>query len=335
MSTPQLTLGADLKAVPTGAGHAGVGRGPPRRARGSPRRRRSSTGSSTSGPEAQDLLAIDPATLPVGRAARRLVLLRARPPPPRMDALRARPDAILVSAETAKDYSIVPGDRIRDPRARTRPATSRRSTSRWPGSRSSSRRRRRTPSSSRTSRTSPRRRATTGSRSSSPAPTATSASAAAASPRRLGDGWQVADLGTTTARLANSITSVDLSASSCSTSAFAVAHRRRRGRAVPAGRAGRAAARARHAHRDRRRAAPGPALDGRRDAVRRRRGDRDGPPRRSALVGLALLQILAGVFDPPADAPGDPAGPHRGDGRGHRLGTRGGASRSPIAVCRG
>ena len=30
-----------------------------------------------------------------------------------MDALRARPDAILVSAETAKDYSIVPGDRIR------------------------------------------------------------------------------------------------------------------------------------------------------------------------------------------------------------------------------
>ena len=27
--------------------------------------------------------------------------------------LRARPDAILVSAETAKDYSIVPGDRIK------------------------------------------------------------------------------------------------------------------------------------------------------------------------------------------------------------------------------
>jgi putative ABC transport system permease protein len=98
---------------------------------------------------------------------------------------------------------------------------------------------------------------------------------------RLGAGWQVTDLGTTTARLANSITSVDLSGRVSLDIAFAVLiaigaePRQVRasliGETLFVGVAG---------------IATGLLTGG--------------------LVGVALLQILAGVFDPPADLPAIP-----------------------------
>jgi len=64
------------------------------------------------GPEAQDLLAIDATTLP-SVAPLADSFFAGSTASAAMEALRSRPDAILVSAETAKDYSIVPGDHIR------------------------------------------------------------------------------------------------------------------------------------------------------------------------------------------------------------------------------
>ena len=106
----QLTLGADLKIVPTQptdtpavAGLAGPG-----------------IATMTPfvdrivyvGSEAQDLLAVDPATLPqVSTLAD--TFFRGISGADAMAALRSQPDGILVSDETAKDYSIVPGDRVR------------------------------------------------------------------------------------------------------------------------------------------------------------------------------------------------------------------------------
>jgi putative ABC transport system permease protein len=129
--------------------------------------------------------------------------------------------------------------------------------------------------------------------------------ASASLAHRLGAGWQVTDLRTTTARLANSITSVDLSSLASLDIAFAVliaavgvtlfllaglAERRRElatliaigaeprqvrasliGETLFVGVAG---------------VATGLLTGG--------------------LVGVALLQILAGVFDPPADLPAIP-----------------------------
>jgi putative ABC transport system permease protein len=105
-----LSLGADLKAVPTTALDA-------------------SAATTVSGPgvaavspfvdrvvyvgsEAQDLLGIDPASLP-RVATLSNSFFEGTSAAAAMQALATQPDAIFVSAETAKDYSIVPGDRIR------------------------------------------------------------------------------------------------------------------------------------------------------------------------------------------------------------------------------
>ena len=131
------------------------------------------------------------------------------------------------------------------------------------------------------------------------------AAAAAGVARRIGAGWLVTDLGTTTARLANSITSVDLSALVLLDVAFGVLI-----------------------------AAVGVALFLLAGLAERRRELATlvaigAEPRQvqasmlgetlfiglagivtglltGTLVGVALLQILAGVFDPPADLPAIP-----------------------------
>lgn len=106
----RLTLGADLKATPS----ATVGSAAAQQSAGP------GVIASTPfvdrivyvGPEAQDLLAIDPAELPqVAPLADSFFSgITANDA---MATLRAKPDGILVSAETARDYSIVPGDRVR------------------------------------------------------------------------------------------------------------------------------------------------------------------------------------------------------------------------------
>ncbi len=105
-----LSLGADLKAVPAttiGAAAAGSVSGPGVRAATPFVDRVVYVGA-----EAQDLLAVDPASLPrVATLADSF--FKGISAAGAMEALAARPDAILVSAETATDYSIVPGDRIR------------------------------------------------------------------------------------------------------------------------------------------------------------------------------------------------------------------------------
>jgi putative ABC transport system permease protein len=129
--------------------------------------------------------------------------------------------------------------------------------------------------------------------------------ASASLAHRLGAGWQVTDLGTTTARLANSITSVDLSSLVMLDITFAVLI-----------------------------AAIGVALFLLAGLAERRRelatliaiGAEPRQVRASmigetlfvgvagiatglltgGLVGVTLLQILAGVFDPPADLPAVP-----------------------------
>lgn len=297
----ELTLGADVKAVPSDPATAATVAhlaGP-------------DIAASTPfvdrvvyvGPEAQDLLAIDPATLPAvapladsffgGSSATGAI-----------DALRARPDAILVSAETAKDYSIVPGDRIRIrvPDAggtlKTVDFTMAGIALEFP--------------------TAPKDAFLVANLSYVVAQTGNDrisfvlaradgdvGAASASLAHRLGAGWQVTDLRTTTARLANSITSVDLSSLASLDIAFAVliaavgvtlfllaglAERRRElatliaigaeprqirasliGETLFVGVAG---------------VATGLLTGG--------------------LVGVALLQILAGVFDPPADLPAIP-----------------------------
>jgi putative ABC transport system permease protein len=161
------------------------------------------------GPEAQDLLAIDAATLP-GISPLADSFFAGSTAAGAIDALRARPDAILVSAETAKDYSIVPGDRIR---IRVPDATGTLETVdftmagialEFP--------------------TAPKDAflvanlgyvvAQTGNDRISFVLARADGDVGSASSRlaaRLGSGWQVANLDTTTARLANAITSVDLS----------------------------------------------------------------------------------------------------------------------------
>ena len=106
----RLTLGADLKATPTAA--AG------------PDATRQLAGPGVAettpfvdrivyvGPEAQDLLAIDPNSLPAV-APLADSFFSGLSADAAMAALRTQPDGILVSGETARDYSIVPGDRVR------------------------------------------------------------------------------------------------------------------------------------------------------------------------------------------------------------------------------
>jgi len=105
-----LTLGADLKAVPTTTvdataattvGGAGIDAVSPFVDR-----------VVYVGSEAQDLLGIDPASLP-HVATLSNGFFQGTTATAAMQALVNQPDAIFVSAETAKDYSIVPGDRIR------------------------------------------------------------------------------------------------------------------------------------------------------------------------------------------------------------------------------
>ena len=297
----QLTLGADLKATPleatpasavanvSGPGIVGVSPFVDRVV--------------YVGPEAQDLLAIDAATLqavaPLADSFFAGVTAKGA-----MDALQARPDAILVSAETAKDYSIVPGDHIR---VRVPDATGALQTVEFtmagialefP--------------------TAPKDAflvanqayvvSQTGNDRMSFVLARADGDVRASSARlahRLGAGWQIADLGTTTARLANSITSVDLSSLVLLDVGFAVVI-----------------------------AAVGVALFLLAGIAERRRefatliaiGAEPWQVRSSmvaealfvgvsgvvagllagSLVGLALLQILAGVFDPPADSPAVP-----------------------------
>ncbi len=106
----RLTLGADLKATPTAPSNAQVVS------------QLSGPGVVAAtpfvdrivyvGPEAQDLLAVDSTQLPrvAPLADSFFAGLTADQA---MSALRSQPDGILVSAETARDYSIVPGDRVR------------------------------------------------------------------------------------------------------------------------------------------------------------------------------------------------------------------------------
>jgi putative ABC transport system permease protein len=106
----RLTLGADLKAVPgtvIDATAAASVAGPGVAAVSPFVDRVVYVGS-----EAQDLLAIDPASLP-RVATLSDSFFQGTTATGAMQALAAQPDAILVSAETAKDYSIVSGDRIR------------------------------------------------------------------------------------------------------------------------------------------------------------------------------------------------------------------------------
>ncbi len=297
----QLTLGADIKAVPNGAATTatvahltgpGVAAATPFVDR-----------VVYVGPEAQDLLAIDTATLP-GVAPLADSFFQGSTAAGAIDALKARPDAILVSSETAKDYSIVPGDRIR---IRVPDATGNLKTVdftmagialEFP--------------------TAPKDAFLVANQSYVAAQTGNDSisfvlaraegdvgPASTALAHRLGDGWQISDLGTTTARLANSITSVDLSALVLLDISFAVII-----------------------------AAVGVALFLLAGLAERRRefatlvaiGAEPRQVRASmlgetlfigvagiatglltgTLVGITLLQILAGVFDPPAEVPAIP-----------------------------
>jgi putative ABC transport system permease protein len=297
----QLTLGADIKAVPDGPSTAATiahltG---PGLAAATPFVDRVVY----VGPEAQDLLAIDAATLPAV-APLADSFFEGSTAAGAIEALRARPDAILVSAETAKDYSIVPGDRIRirvpdaNGNLKTVDFTMAGIALEFP--------------------TAPKDAFLVANQSYVAAQTGNDAisfvlaradgdvgSASTALARRLGDTWQVSDLGTTTARLANSITSVDLSALVLLDVSFAVII-----------------------------AAVGVALFLLAGLAERRRefatlvaiGAEPRQMRASMLgetlfigtagiatglltgtvVGVTLLQILAGVFDPPADVPAIP-----------------------------
>jgi putative ABC transport system permease protein len=296
-----LTLGADLKATPaTAANRSAVDHlaGP------------GISGATPFvdrvvyvGPEAQDLLAIDAATLPAV-APLADSFFSGSTAAGAIDALRARPDAILVSSETAKDYSIVPGDRIRI----------------------------RVPDATGTLRvvdftmagialefpTAPKDAFLVANLSYVVAQTGNDrisfvlararsdvGQASAALARRLGADWQVTDLRQTTARLANNIISVDLSSLVVLDIGFAVLI-----------------------------AAVGVALFLLAALGERRRelatliaiGGEPGQLRSSIIgealfiaiaglvgglvvggvVGMALLQILAGVFDPPPDIPAIP-----------------------------
>ena len=299
-----LTLGADLKVSPTSSTTPATGaavdglRGP---------------GISAAtpfvdrvvyvGPEAQDLLAIDATSL-AAVAPLSDGFFQGTTVAGALEALRASPDAILVSAETATDYSIVPGDhlKIRVPDANGKLVTVVFTMAgialEFP--------------------TAPKDAFLVANQSYVAAQTGNDrisfvlakadgdvGAAARQLTARAGAGWQVSDLTTTAARLANSITSVDLSSLVLIDVAFALLI-----------------------------GAVGVALFLLAGLAERRRelatltaiGAEPGQLRATLLgeasvigvsgivaglltglvVGAALLQILAGVFDPPADRPAVP-----------------------------
>jgi putative ABC transport system permease protein len=293
-----LTLGADLKAVPNGAA-------------------RTVTTAALEGPgiaavspvvdrvvyvgtEAQDIIAVDPtsfaATAPLSDS-----FFQGTTAKDAMAALDANPDGILVSSETAKDYSIVPGDRVRirvpDASGALRSVDFRMVgvALEFP--------------------TAPHDAflvanlsyvaAQTGdSRFSFVLARATGDARAASGSlaRRLGDGWQVTDVGTTNARLANSITSVDLAnlvvldvgfavlIASVGLGLFLLAGLSERRRELATMQAiGAAPSHLR-------------ALVAAETLVVTTTGLVAGLVI-GGLVGVTLLQVLAGVFDPPADLP--------------------------------
>jgi putative ABC transport system permease protein len=299
----ELTLGADLKATPsaqlsTAPAQAALGPG---------------VAAVTPfvdrvvyvGPEAQDLLAVDPAALGVV-APLSDTFFKGTTARGAMTALQAQPDAILVSAETATDYSIVPGDlvRIRVPDAngnlRTVEFHMAGIALEFP--------------------TAPKDAFLVANLSYVVAQTGNDrisfilarakgdvGDASRGLAVRLGQGWQVDDLTTTTARVANSITSVDLAGLVVIDLGFAILI-----------------------------AAVGATLFLLAELAERRRelatliaiGAEPGQVRASvmgetAVIGVAgiisglltgsivaftLLQILSGVFDPPADLPAIPLG---------------------------
>ena len=297
----ELTLGADLKAVPSAPAPADAVRnalGP-------------GVLAATPfvdrvvyvGPEAQDLLAIDPSTL-AGVAPVSDTFFQGSTADEALAALRSQPDAILVSAETARDYSIVPGDRIR---IRVPDANGNLKTVdfhmagialEFPTA----------PKDAFLVANLPYVAAQTGNDRISFILARADGNLGDATRRlsaRLGGGWQVSDLATTSARVANSITSVDLAGLVIIDLGFAILI-----------------------------AAAGATLFLLAGLAERRRelatlvaiGAEPGQIRASitgetiviglagiltglvtgSLIALALLQILAGVFDPPAELPAVP-----------------------------
>ena len=249
------------------------------------------------GSEAQDLLAIDPVTLP-NAAPLADGFFEGTTSQAAMAALAGQPDAILVSAETAKDYSIVPGDRLRirvpDAHGQLKDVDFHMAgiALEFP--------------------TAPKDAflvanlsyvaAQTGDGRITSVLARSDGSSAAAVRDRLGSSWTVADIGSTTARLANSVTSVDLQALVFIDVGFAVliaslglalfllaglSERRRELATFLAIGADPGQMRA--------------AITGEAGVV--------GIAGLAAglvtgvLVGITLLAILAGVFDPPADVP--------------------------------
>lgn len=201
-----LTLGADLKAVPTtsvDASAAAAVAGPGVAAVSPFVDRVVYVGS-----EAQDLLAVDPASLP-HVATLSDSFFQGVAAGGAMEALASQPDAIFVSAETAKDYSIVAGDRIRvrvpDAQGRLVEVDFRMAgiALEFP--------------------TAPKdaflvanldyvAQQTANTAISFVLASATGDPSATALGQRLGTGWTVTDLRSANARLANSVTSVDLAA---------------------------------------------------------------------------------------------------------------------------
>ncbi len=297
----ELTLGADLKAIPSAGATVASARAAP------------GPGIAAAtpfvdrvvyvGPEAQDLLAVEPTSL-IDVAPLADSFFRGTTAIDAMAALQAQPDAILVSSETATDYSIVPGDlvRIRVPDTNGNLKTVAFHMAgialEFP--------------------TAPKDAflvanlsyvtAQTGNDRISFVLARASGDVGDASRRlgaRLGGGWQVDDLTTTSARLANSITSVDLASLVVIDLAFAILI-----------------------------AAAGATLFLLAGLSERRRelatliavGAEPGQMRASVtgeavvvglagiasglltgvLVALTLLQVLSGVFDPPADLPAVP-----------------------------
>lgn len=291
-----LTLGADLKAVattPVDATATTVVAGP---------------GIASASPfvdrvvyvgsEAQDLLAIDAATLPA-TAPLSDSFFQGTTAAAAMRTLDTQPDAIFVSEETAKDYSIVPGDRIRvrvpDAHGQLKDVDFRMAgiALEFP--------------------TAPKdaflvanldyvAKQTGNPQISFVLARSSGDASGAALGQRLGPSWTVTDLGSTNARLANSVTSVDLAALVTLDVGFAIliasvgvvlfllaglSERRRELATLMAIGAEPAHVRA---------AVAGEA------SIVGLAGVGSGLIT-GGLVGITLLAVLAGVFDPPAEIP--------------------------------
>ncbi len=296
-----LTLGADYKAVattPVDASAAGQFAGPGIAAATPFVDRVVYVGS-----EAQDLLAVDPATLGAA-AALSDSFFQGTTAAAAMDTLANQADAILVSAETAKDYSIVVGDHIKvrvpDAHGRLVEVDFRMAgiALEFP--------------------TAPKdaflvanldyvAKQTSNQQISFVLARSSDGQSGAALRQRLGSSWTVTDVGSTTARLANSVTSVDLAAlvtldvgfgvliASVGVALFLLAGLSERRREF----ATLAAIGAEPAH-FRAAVAGETSVVGIAGLVA---GLITG-----GLVGITLLAILAGVFDPPAEAPVVPVG---------------------------